>query len=76
MWPPNHTAVILLFSIIAGSAASSLAVFEDAACKTSSSTIIGEDGYPDGVCTDIRAAADAPYKGFMFINLDDGCTRM
>ncbi|KUI55327.1 hypothetical protein VP1G_02670 [Cytospora mali] len=66
-------ALCMLVGSIAGSVASSLATFLDTGCKTSSITIAGENGYPDGVCTNIREVADGSYQSFMFITLDDGC---
>ncbi|KAL1849918.1 hypothetical protein Daus18300_013113 [Diaporthe australafricana] len=69
------TALCLLLCSAASTAASSLATFSDAKCQVSLATIAGENGYPDGVCTDISAVAAATYKGFMFTTLDDGCAR-
>lgn len=69
------TALCLLLSRIAGSTASSLATFQDSECKKSANTLTGENGYPDGVCTKMVEVAQGAYQSFMFITLDDGCTR-
>lgn len=68
-------ALCLLLCSAAGTAASSLVLFSDANCQTSQTRLAGENGYPDGYCTNIAEVADATYKSFMFTVLDDGCTR-
>ncbi|KAJ0124996.1 hypothetical protein J7T55_006339 [Diaporthe amygdali] len=67
-------ALCLLLCSAAGTAASSLVLFSDANCQTSQTRLAGENGYPDGYCTNIAEVADATYKSFMFTVLDDGCT--
>lgn len=56
---------------------STWAIYSDSACQQSVDTIVGQDGFPDGVCTNIpnTAANYGDYKGFEFIHLDSGCAR-
>lgn len=69
------TTLCLLLCSAASTAASSLTTFSDANCQTSQSRIAGENGYPDGFCTNIAGTADSTYQSFMFTVLDAGCTR-
>lgn len=73
------TALCLLLCSAASTAASSLTTFSDANCQRSQTRLAGENGYPDGYCTNIAGAAagaaDSTYQSFMFTVLDEGCTR-
>lgn len=69
------TALCLLLCSAASTAASSLTTFSDANCQKSQTRIAGENGYPDGFCTNIAGVADSTYQSFMFTVLDEGCTR-
>lgn len=69
------TALCLLLCSAASTAASSLTTFSDANCQKSQTRIAGENGYPDGFCTNIAGVADSTYQSFMFTVLDSGCTR-
>lgn len=69
------TALCLLLCSAASTLASSLTTFSDANCQRSQTRIAGENGYPDGFCTNIAGVADSTYQSFMFTVLDEGCTR-
>ncbi|KAI3392476.1 hypothetical protein diail_5668 [Diaporthe ilicicola] len=68
------TALCLLLCSATRIAASSLVTFSDANCQKSQTRLAGENGYPDGACTNIAEIADGTYQSFMFTVLDDGCT--
>lgn len=70
-------ALCSFFGIIKGCGASTWAIFEDSDCEQSLNSIAGENGYPDGVCTDIQGSASisGQFQGFMFTVLDAGCSR-
>jgi hypothetical protein len=70
------TALCLLLCSAAGTVASSLTTFSDANCQKSQTRIAGENGYPDGFCTNIAGVADSTYQSIMFTVLDEGCTRV
>lgn len=76
---PRHLAACWAFlgGLLQGARASSWAIYSDADCQTSVNTIPGENGYPDGVCTDVAesAARYGSYKGFAFITMDTDCNR-
>lgn len=78
MYSRYFVACCVLLGSLQGTRASSWAIYEDADCQTSVNTIPGENGYPDGVCTDVAesAANYGTYKGFAFITMDTGCNRM
>jgi hypothetical protein len=70
------TALCLLLCSAAGAIASSLTTFSDANCQKSQTRIAGENGYPDGFCTNLAGVTGEAYQSFMFTVLDEGCTRM
>ncbi|KAG8160193.1 hypothetical protein KVR01_009729 [Diaporthe batatas] len=67
------TALCLLLCSAASTIASSVITFSDADCQQSQTRIAGENGYPDGFCTNIADKAGTTYQSFMFTVLDDGC---
>ena len=55
-------------------AASTLSTFSDTQCQKSLQSLPGNNGYPDGLCTNFHQQASVQYSSFMIVQLDDGCS--
>lgn len=66
-------ALYLQSNISHVAAESTISTFSDTDCQKSLQSLPGKDGFPDGLCLQLRQQASAQYGSFMIVDLDYGC---